>query len=194
MERRQDILIAARAVFEAKGYAEATVDEIAARAGVSKGSIYNYFASKSDILRNVLADALESGRAEVDDLARAELPAAEKLQRLLDYVFEGMNASSHSNGIVIELWAAAVRQAELADAVARIHSHWRGHIREIVERGVRDGEFGSHIDPVDVSSLILAAINGGLVQSVFDRDTGVGEHSLSSLKRGLLASLRPGMG
>ena len=194
MERRQDILIAARAVFEAKGYAEATVDGIAARAGVSKGSIYNYFASKSDILRNVLADALKSGHAEADDIARADLPATEKLRRLLDYVSGGMNASSRSSRIVIELWAVAAKHDKLADAVAKVHAHWRDRIRGIIEQGVRSGEFGSHVDPADVSSLILATLTGRLVQSVFDRGAGVGEHSLNSLKRGLLAALRPELG
>ncbi|MCK4602555.1 MAG: TetR/AcrR family transcriptional regulator, partial [Phycisphaerae bacterium] len=95
--RLQAILNAARAVFDAKGYADATVKEIAAaRAGVSKGSIYKYFASKEDIFAKVFTEAFESEHAAVDDLAREELPAAEKLQRLLDFVFERLEAFTRS--------------------------------------------------------------------------------------------------
>ena len=44
--RRQEILDAARTVFARKGFADGIVDDIAAEAGVAKGTIYLYFPSK----------------------------------------------------------------------------------------------------------------------------------------------------
>ena len=71
--RRNQILDAAAAVFAEKGFHRATTKEIARAAGVSEGTIYNYFASKADLLIGImtrlaelehldeeLADALQS--------------------------------------------------------------------------------------------------------------------------------------
>jgi AcrR family transcriptional regulator len=56
IERRQEeILEAAASVFAAKGYAQATTKEIAAAADIAEGSLYNYFASKRDILVAIIS-------------------------------------------------------------------------------------------------------------------------------------------
>lgn len=56
IERRQEeILQAAASVFAAKGYAQATTGEIAVAAGIAEGSLYNYFASKRDILVAIIS-------------------------------------------------------------------------------------------------------------------------------------------
>jgi AcrR family transcriptional regulator len=189
MERRQEILHAAQAVFNAKGYAEATVGEIAAKASISKGSIYNYFGGKDDLFAAVFAEALGPDHTEVDDLASLNVPASEKLQRFLDYVFEQLETFTRSGRLVMELWSVATKRSELNEAMAGVHAHWRAHIRAILEEGVWSGEFGTHFDPRIAGSLIWATINGIMVQAMFDRETKAGEHSLASLKRGLLAAL-----
>jgi AcrR family transcriptional regulator len=53
--RRQQILDAAAAVFADKGFDRATTREVASAAGVSEGTIYNYFASKDDLLIGILS-------------------------------------------------------------------------------------------------------------------------------------------
>ena len=57
-EKRDEILKAAAAMFVARGYAATTSDEIAAAAGVSVGTFYNYFRNKRQVLvtRQALAD------------------------------------------------------------------------------------------------------------------------------------------
>ncbi|MCX6084603.1 MAG: TetR/AcrR family transcriptional regulator [Caldiserica bacterium] len=56
IERRQEeILEAAASVFAAEGYAQATTREIAAAADIAEGSLYNYFASKRDILVAIIS-------------------------------------------------------------------------------------------------------------------------------------------
>jgi AcrR family transcriptional regulator len=56
--RRGEILTAARSVFAERGYASATLDEIAARADFAKGTIYNYFKSKEEIFFEVVQSVL----------------------------------------------------------------------------------------------------------------------------------------
>lgn len=56
--RPSDIVAAALQVFGEKGFAGARIEEIAARAGVSKGTVYLYFETKSDIFRAVVHEAV----------------------------------------------------------------------------------------------------------------------------------------
>jgi AcrR family transcriptional regulator len=63
---RQRVVEAARDLFEAKGYEETTVREIARLAQVSVGSVFTTFASKGEILSQVMADRLDGLYAELD--------------------------------------------------------------------------------------------------------------------------------
>ena len=54
IETRQLILDAAYQVFSEKGYGQATVDDIIAVCGVSKGALYHHFASKQELFRALL--------------------------------------------------------------------------------------------------------------------------------------------
>jgi AcrR family transcriptional regulator len=56
--RPAEIVAAAMAVFAEKGFAAARLDDIAARAGVSKGALYLYFETKEDLFRAVVTDAV----------------------------------------------------------------------------------------------------------------------------------------
>ena len=57
-ERPDEIVEAALQVFAAKGFAAARLDDIAARAGVSKGALYLYFATKEELFRAVVEQAI----------------------------------------------------------------------------------------------------------------------------------------
>lgn len=63
---RQRVLDAARTLFETLGYEETTVRSIAREAGVAVGSVFTTFASKSEILSQVMSDRLEALYAELD--------------------------------------------------------------------------------------------------------------------------------
>lgn len=68
-ERPADIVQAALAVFSEKGFAGARMDEIAARAGVSKGALYLYFKTKEEIFGAVVREAVLPHMANVIDFA-----------------------------------------------------------------------------------------------------------------------------
>lgn len=55
-QRKRQIIAAAREVFSQRGFAEATTAEIAQTAGVSEGTIYNYFSSKRDLLISLIGE------------------------------------------------------------------------------------------------------------------------------------------
>ena len=78
---RQAVLESALDVFSEKGYAKATFDEIAARAGFTKGAVYWYFRNKADLLSALIVEYLQRKRTEI----LPKLPQGNTLDDLLDY-------------------------------------------------------------------------------------------------------------
>ena len=82
-QARRDILLAAAGVFARRGYAAATLAELAKAAGFAAPSLYRYFESKEEIFRSLVelmkADLLATFEAPVD----AATPLAARLEALL---------------------------------------------------------------------------------------------------------------
>jgi AcrR family transcriptional regulator len=133
---RGEILDAALACFSARGYHETSVDDIAERAGLSKGAIYWHFAGKRELFLALLDRAVEPGLALATTVAEApDWRAAlhELFTRVPKQVEEGMpllklaldfiKLGADDPGIRVraeqkqEVWNAAV-QAQLARGVA----------------------------------------------------------------------------
>jgi AcrR family transcriptional regulator len=77
--RCSEILDAARVVFARKGFNDATVDDIAEEAGVAKGTVYLYFASKRDIFLKTVIQGTMALQDEVRRSMAAEPDAAGKV-------------------------------------------------------------------------------------------------------------------
>jgi TetR/AcrR family transcriptional repressor of mexJK operon len=74
--KRQEILAAARAVFTAHGYVGTSMDAVAATAGASKRTVYQYFADKEELFAGVVLDTVDRGyeyfKASIRALAEAD--------------------------------------------------------------------------------------------------------------------------
>jgi AcrR family transcriptional regulator len=86
--RRSEIITAARKVFAEKGYIAATVDEIAQRANLAKGTIYVYFDSKEQIYNAVMSDDLEALRRLTVEKIAAAGTVFEKISAYVNARFE----------------------------------------------------------------------------------------------------------
>ena len=83
-DRPGEICAAALEVFAEKGFAAAKLDEIAKRAGVSKGTLYLYFQDKADLFRAVIRDTVAPRVAAVREMAdKVELPFAQVIPLFL---------------------------------------------------------------------------------------------------------------
>jgi AcrR family transcriptional regulator len=86
--RQAEIITAARKVFAEKGYVAATVDEIAQRANLAKGTIYVYFDSKEQIYNAVMSDDLETLRRLTLEKIRSAKTALEKISAYVNARFD----------------------------------------------------------------------------------------------------------
>ncbi len=166
--RREQILDAAEAVLLERGLAAATVADVAAAAGVAKGTVYLYFDSKAELLAGLRARYLERLTAALDGPLgpgpRARRSYAARIERLvaasLDY------AVAHHRLHHLLLHQAGFSEE---DVFARA----RAAIAALVEAGVAAGELDVP-DTELATDFVLSGLHGTLVTAIHqhgsDRD------------------------
>lgn len=95
-QHRDEILNAAEAVFSEKGIVSSTIEDIAKRAEFSVGSIYNFFAGKDDVIRNVFRRLLKEEITSIDEHVSPFLSEPVKALEQLTMVW-GKHRSKHSD-------------------------------------------------------------------------------------------------
>jgi TetR/AcrR family transcriptional regulator, repressor of fatR-cypB operon len=140
--RRQEILRAAGHVFAERGYAEATLDEIAGRAELAKGTIYNYFESKEEIFDHVVTGVLDDLEAIAEKAVEAGGSARETFYRYAEKTIEYYRANEDVIGII----ARELMRFQIGDARhSMTEFHRRAeHVGAILARPLRRGLRGKH--------------------------------------------------
>src|ERR1043165_9694593 len=82
-ERWSELIEVATDVFYAKGYDAASLQDIADRLGMLKGSLYYYIQSKEDLLYDVIKTVHEEGLANIESLAAGDGDAVERLRHVI---------------------------------------------------------------------------------------------------------------
>ena len=190
-DRRAAILAAAEAVFAACGYAATTVEAVAAKAGIAKGSVYNYFESKEALFEQVFVKAVSLLEADALGILSEPISASERLSRFLDYRCERLKDSRHIGRLVLEFWATAAReqQGALATTLREMFARWRKRIAELLVEGVDNGEFTLQFEPPFGAALLLALLDGIEVESLLGFGPELDEQYRAALKGSVLAAL-----
>ncbi len=153
---------AALALIAEKGFAGTTVDEIAERAGVAKGTVYYHFAGKAELVEALIVEKLTP----VDDKFRASVASAPDPATALETLVRGelewiRDNRSFAKLMVTELWREErMWHRTLFELRHRIVDHFR----DAIAAGIDAGVFRSDIDPQFAAS----ALFGMTVTSALD--------------------------
>lgn len=125
--RPAEILAAALEVFAARGFQGARLEEVAKRAGVSKGALYLYFETKADLFRAVVTEAISPNIERVKAVAAADLPLEQVVRLALPMLARQVISDRRITGVVKLVIAESRNHPELA-------AIWR---ESVVEPGVQ---------------------------------------------------------
>jgi AcrR family transcriptional regulator len=158
--RPSELLDAALELFVEKGFAATRAEEVAQRAGVSKGTLYLYYPSKEELFKAVIAQSVGSRIEETAQQVQAyDGPMAPLLEDLLVRWWQQVYASPASG--TFKIVVSEVRN------FPEIGDFWVNHVIEpggaligsIVQRGIDSGEFRAVGDVEDVvHSLVLPMV------------------------------------
>ncbi|MFN3295903.1 TetR/AcrR family transcriptional regulator [Caldimonas sp.] len=153
--RPQELLDAALEVFVERGFAASKMEDVASRAGVSKGTVYLYFPSKEELLKAVIRHNLSLTIAQGGDLA-AQFPGpTDELLRVLAMSWWERVGETQASGI-FKLIITEVRNfPEFAQFyAAEVIEPGRRLLKALLQRGIDRGEFR----PVPLEDTVHALI------------------------------------
>jgi AcrR family transcriptional regulator len=162
-ERMRAIRTAALDLFTRKGFSAARLDDVAAAAGVAKGTIYLYFPSKQDLLEAIVASTIGATLAQVEQaVAASPAPASELLRLIGRAIALGVQDPTRRRVLHLVLSEGA-RFPAIADFYHReIISRGLRLIRAIIAKGLASGEFVSdelaRFPQLFIAPALLAAI------------------------------------
>lgn len=142
--RPGELLDAALDLFVEKGYAATRVEEVAARAGVSKGTLFLYFPSKEDLFKEVVRKNIAGHFVEWDVELEAYEDTTSELLRYCFATWWEQVGSTKAGGLDKLMLSEANNFPELARFYRQeVIEPGRSLIRRILQRGIDRGEFRS---------------------------------------------------
>ena len=137
-QNREAILQSARELIAQGGIKDAQIQAIAERAGVSSGLVYRYFDNKSQVLIEVLSEAIQHEVKILNHIAESELSSKQKLDKAVTtFVKRAMNSPQLAYSLMFE-----PADAELEHERFRSKQLIKQSIKEILAAGKINGEFG----------------------------------------------------
>ena len=164
IKRRRQIIEAAVMCFIENGYHQTGVRDIAGRAGVSLGNLYNHFAGKHDILAEIAA--LE--RAEVEPFLKLLAkpgPAARRLDRFVRDYAKYM-AAPENVILSIEITSEALRKPDIAKMFLETRAELVAALEALIRRGEAEGALRPQPAALQTAQLIIELIEGSAHRSV----------------------------
>jgi TetR/AcrR family acrAB operon transcriptional repressor len=160
---RKTLLDAGLKVFSRVGYADATLDDIADEAGVTRGAIYHHFGGKAELYNTVIAEGWERVIPAIESAVAGEGTVLEKLRRAFvrfltyaeqDETFRAVNE--------LTLFKTALLP-ELEEGMEMKRVGTRRGIEDVttyVQIGIEEGSIRPDIDPHIAATIIITLQNG----------------------------------
>src|SRR3954470_16421475 len=182
--RRATIIAAAREAFVDHGYDNASLRDIAKRAGITHQGLLRHFRGKPELLLEVLRQRDTTARARAAELLAAGTSGAPPASRILQEELRDPE--------MLQLWATLEAAAARPDHPA--HEYFverQRHWKALVARDLREGDLAVHLAPgldADTAATLLLAGLGGLqLQALLDPEVDIDRAA-----HGLFTALLPG--
>lgn len=186
---RAMVLAAAREVFMDRGYHGATLEQIAATAGFSKGVVYSQFESKADLFLSLLEARIDERAAENAALIE-RLAGKGGIATLVDHLARRDRAEPEWGLLVAEFRVHAAREPKLNWRYAAAHARTRVALAEALAAvAERSGEQLS-FEPAEMAEVALALATGMLLEQAADPEAMGGRLAGEVLARALMGARR----
>jgi AcrR family transcriptional regulator len=167
--RREQIIAAGLACFARSGYHATTMADVAAQAGVSKGTPYLYFDSK-EALFLALHEQWDCGAGQRVNAAIAALPDGERrspravLRAVAASIAAHVVAEAETCRVLMEARALAAHEPAIAAAVRAADDRVHQQLEDLIAAGVRAGEWQQGTDAALAARLFTAGLYGLMAQ------------------------------
>jgi AcrR family transcriptional regulator len=195
--KEKAILEAAAAVFADRGFRTARVADVAERAGVGKGTVYEYFRSKEDLFLRLFDwytnEAFASMRGELE---RPSGSAVDALRRSGETLLASCREMLPFYPLTMEFWSASTApefKGRLVDEFRTLYRRFRSALAGAIRAGIAQGEIVPQVDAEGVAAVLVSAYDGLFLQAWFDPTfdpVASGRHFLEIVLEGMSVDRR----
>jgi AcrR family transcriptional regulator len=171
--RRAEILDAALECFSREGFHRTTMQDIVEQSRLSPGAIYNYFASKEEIIE-AIADERHARERQMIVARSSESALAALVQIGRDFLNSLQDpAERKRRRVTLQLWAEALRNPRVLRTVRRGILGPRKALGELVARAQKRGEIPIALEADAMARIMIAVFQGLILQLAWDTETQV---------------------
>ncbi|MEV4483118.1 TetR/AcrR family transcriptional regulator [Micromonospora coxensis] len=153
---RRNIVAAATELFARRGYEATSVQEIVAAAAVTKGALYHWFGSKSELLTSIYRELLAEQTARLREIADGPGPVGERLRAAAADVVA--HTAAHVDELTVWARSAHLIDGEHADATRRERRRYHDLFRDLVLEGQRAGVVRTDVSATVITHTFLSAL------------------------------------
>lgn len=181
---RNRIIEQAAVLFNQQGYAGSSIADVMRVTGLQKGGIYNHFSSKDELALAAFDYAADRVQQKFLGALRNKRRAVERLIAILNVYEHLLDDSPIPGGCPILNTAIESDDAHpaLRARSQRAMDGWRTLIRRIVDKGIERGELHTAIESDTVATILIGAIEGGVMLSKLYGDQIHMNRTLAHLK------------
>ena len=183
-QTRRRLLDAAAQVFARKGYAAASVDEVAEAAGFSVGAVYSNFANKEQLFAALMKHRAVNQIGEVAHIIESSrAQSADPLQALGEMLIAIADKDIDVAVLRTEFWLHAVRNPELMQIEADSSATTLAAVRDILADMLARNDVDDSVDLDEFATTTLAMFSGLIRQRRIDPERVNGEMFGRALRR-----------
>ena len=163
-ERRSEIIAAARKCFSEKGFHGTSMRSIFAEANLSSGSFYNYFTSKTEVVREVCSQDQDGLVSELEKMGNSENPV-EAIGKLQQNIFW---YCYHSDARMwVEIYAQACRDPDIRAVCDETEAPIREALKTTVCKARSQGLIKSEMSDSEISANVMAICWASVSKAAF---------------------------
>jgi TetR/AcrR family transcriptional regulator, fatty acid metabolism regulator protein len=155
-KKKREILESATKVFSGKGFANATISEIAKGAGLTSSGIYLYYKSKEALLFTIIENFLIRSRSGLSEHLQGIQGAENKLRKAIWFHCKAYSGNKSEIKIVLE--ARSYPRFYKSTAYAAL-KQYAGMITGIIKEGIQEGNFSGVSPPMILRDMILGTVD-----------------------------------
>ncbi|QDW25399.1 TetR/AcrR family transcriptional regulator [Pedobacter sp. KBS0701] len=172
-------------IFNMKGYAGTSLNDITAATGLTKGSIYGNFANKDEVALAAFDYNLKNVSGRIEAEMNRQASVKDKLLVYINIYQKFIDGSVSEGGCPVLNTAidADDTHPELRARVLKAVLDWKNKIAELVEVGIARKEIDANHNPEQIALTIIALVEGGIMISKLTSKTEYWKLIMGSLKK-----------
>lgn len=185
--RRRSLVLAAYQLIAEKGFEHLRTRDVAERADVNIATLHYYFASKQDIIPEVVEHLFQEFRAIPIPTDEGEvITALHRVRGMLQAIRTLFEAKPELFIVLSELVLHSLRDDSLRESLVQLDEGWHGYFVYLIQEGIKQGLFRSDLNPASTATSLIILLKGFFFHQITSPRSSTLDQILDDVERLLL--------